>query len=390
MEKDQNASIHNTHKTIEQLRMQLDEMNEMNFDERVLDQYLSAIAEEPEQQCAINVQNAFEKFQRKHKVLMDSMRTDCETLKNKPTHRAHRWGYRLLVIAAAVVVLNALLTVALGSSPVKLIAQWGDQSFRFHQSDFQTSEDGNIIYYPDGSAEDVGGLDGATADSALNRVVTEGMQQVIGMDGLTYYVDSENREHTIGLNGQEFTSAPLGEPGAPDNPYPVDTTPMTDDPDTDVSALGLEKGSSQWDESHSLETFRILNTDIVGTAKAYGIGAKLFPTQFPDGFTQDYIEVQRDHLLNETNFYAVYTNPTSGKTIDVNSSTVHEGYDGATYYKDDRPVENHTAGGVDYYIMHLHETLTAVAHVGNLEIFINGEVTVDEMKKIIDSVYEGE
>ncbi len=58
------------------------------------------------------------------------------------------------------------------------------------------------------------------------------------------------------------------------------------------------------------------------------------------------------------------------------------------YEKDDTPVIEYRAGGVVHYIMSNLGTHHAIWITGNLECSISGRVSVEELKQMIDSIYE--
>ncbi len=299
-------------------------------------------------------------FEAKHS-LMFSMPAD--EAKHQTPARRHRWGYRLMVIAAAIVVLNTLVTVALGSNPFELAAKWGEETFGFfHKSDFQTSDDGNIIYYPDGSSHD--------------------------RHGMGEY-DHETYEPIPGTVVYDFSPVvpdPTAELGSPENPIHLEDNPENF-PETDVSPLGLEKGPSVW--SGYVESFRILNKNVLETVEAFGVTDKLFPTWLPDRFEQEYVEVIRwyepdevDQSDNHIDFFANYVNGDKSFAVSTSPLCLAGGIQ-----KDDRPVITYKAGDIDYYIMHNLDCVTAVALVGEREVMFWGDVTVEEMKKMTDSIY---
>ena len=50
----------------------------------------------------------------------------------------------------------------------------------------------------------------------------------------------------------------------------------------------------------------------------------------------------------------------------------------------------YTANSIDWYIMYNLDYVVASTVVNQREVLFSGPVTVDEMKNVIDSVYEGE
>ena len=60
-----------------------------------------------------------------------------------------------------------------------------------------------------------------------------------------------------------------------------------------------------------------------------------------------------------------------------------------TIEKDDRPeILNDVKENTTWYIMHNLQQINAVALTGNYQVLISAPVSVDEMKSIIDSIYE--
>ena len=322
---------------IDDLQSKLEQMDEFNFDEIVLDEYLEATAEERAPSRPIDVEQSLSNFKQKHAVLIDTLYPSDESAKanTKVRHISKRKLVRgLVVAAAAVMVANATCIVAFGSNMFSMIAQWGDETFSF-RSDFENDDIGGIIYEDrsDGDAE------------------------------------SDDYKGTVSVTGDDSAFYSYQE--------------------SDTSAMGIEKSESEWDESGSIETFYVLNMDIVDAVKAYGINEKLFPTWVPNGFTQDYVKVTRDYFYNQIDFTANYLHEDGTREFAVKSFTLVEGEDGGTTEKDERPVEIYTVHGIDWYIMHNLSRVNAVAMLGNREILFWGDVSIDEMKQIIDSVYEG-
>ena len=61
---------------------------------------------------------------------------------------------------------------------------------------------------------------------------------------------------------------------------------------------------------------------------------------------------------------------------------------GDTIEKDDRPVIEYTKENTTWYIMHNLQQINAVSLTENYQVLISAPVSVDEMKSIIDSIYE--
>ena len=59
-----------------------------------------------------------------------------------------------------------------------------------------------------------------------------------------------------------------------------------------------------------------------------------------------------------------------------------------TIEKDDRPVLEYVKGNTTWYIMHNLEQINAVAMIDQYEVLISAPLSVDEVKEMIDSIYE--
>lgn len=92
-----------------------------------------------------------------------------------------------------------------------------------------------------------------------------------------------------------------------------------------------------------------------------------------------------------TDRFVVYTAYTVGDREFAVQIIVHdtppETYD-VTYQKDTTIEEEYSAGGICHYIVGNNETLSAMWVNGGVEGHIQGELTLDEMQQMIDSIYE--
>lgn len=366
MENPQLNSSAPDHAYIAGLQAKLEQMSESDFDEAVFRAYLDAMGDAAKPEQPIDVEASLVHFRSKHAQLIDRLNESARSVPAKQGGRK-RWGHRLLVVAAAIIVLNAMCIAAFGRDIFEYAAQWCEETFGFFQkSDFVKSEDGNIIYYPDGSSQDRTG-DAGKYDLKTYKPLPQEPVELPQYDA----------------------SAPLG---SDENPLPLpqfEPEPQFASlPDTDVAALGLEKESSEWNMSHTMEYIKIAHTDIHRVVRAFGITDQIFPTRIPEGFTLYEIKVTKDYEDGTTNFCIGYTNPASEYVFSFEARTLTEGRSGGIYEKDDRPVITHTVGEDDWYIMHNLENVYAVALIGNREVSIGGPISVDEMKDIVDSVYK--
>ena len=289
-----------------QLMALLDQVCESGEDALgALQDYLDAHPME-ESAAKPDTEAALRKFEEEHSAVFGARRKS----------RVVRWGYRLCVAAAAIVVLNTLCIFAFGRSMYDYVAMWGAETFGYIMQLANPEK-----YDPD-----------------------------------TYH--NPNEEWVGEL------------------------------PDTDVTALGLAKSESEWNHSHKIETFRILDEDVIEVAAALGIHVPMLPTWIPDGYVLDEILVTKNHVSNSMDLDISYEKSGEEYLFGVSLIAVEEGIENGRIEKDDRPVITFSAGGVDWYIMHNLDNINATTIVNDYLVLLSGPVTVDEMKHVIDSVYE--
>ena len=312
-----------------------------------LEQYLQTQTDAPE----IDTEASLKKFKADHKEFFV-----------KP-HRGRRLCYRICVVAAAVFAAETVFALATGHNPFDYAAMWGAETFGFYRDDFPTSKDGKIIYYPDGSWDD--------------------RTNMPDYDHETYTALPENNE----LEEIDPT-APLG---SEHNPKPIEEKvdpEYADIPDTDLSSVGLQKTDSVWDTSHIIESFDIINADLQTTLHGLGITAPMVPTMLPKEYSLRQINIMKDYFTKGIDILADYPNNTDDTAVGIIITvSMKTEYDHRTIEKDDRAVIEYSKNDTIWYIMHNLQHLNAAAMIDGYEVIISGDIDVDEMKKIIDSIY---
>lgn len=343
--------------TAARLKEQLEQMDETAFDESVFRDYLRELGDTVEPAQPIDVQASLRDFEQKHAVLISQLDRQAQSRKaaSRSAHR-RRLGYRLLLIAAAVAVLNAMCIAAFGRGLGHYTAKWGSETFGFFQGDdFETSSDGKIIYYPDGRIDD--------------------RTNMPDYDHETYTALPENNTSSIEEYAQTL------EPAEKSEPLPE----YADLPDTDLSDIGLQKTESTWDDPHITEWFNIENASLQETLTAMGIKTAMAPSWLPRGYKQARIKVTLDHMLGEDSIHVNYENGQSILFIEI--SKVVDTLTGGIIEKDDRPVIEYTPSDTTWYIMHNLQQINAVMRTADYQVLISAPISVDEMKSIIDSIY---
>lgn len=111
------------------------------------------------------------------------------------------------------------------------------------------------------------------------------------------------------------------------------------------------------------------------------ITEKLVPTWLPAGYAKYDLSVVSTPRVVRIN--AIYKNVDEKLIISIRQTI---GTPANQVEKSDDLLEVHTAKGIDYYIFTNNENLQAKWSVGEFECIIGGNITLDEMKEIINSI----
>lgn len=114
------------------------------------------------------------------------------------------------------------------------------------------------------------------------------------------------------------------------------------------------------------------------------VSVSLAPTWFPEGYILDNIAVEHNPLKNK--YRAIYKNGEQALRI-----TVHGYLDKIPMYVEQSEglVEEYMVSGITYYLFQNNERTQAVWVVDLFECRITGELTIDELKMMIDSIEKG-
>lgn len=133
---------------------------------------------------------------------------------------------------------------------------------------------------------------------------------------------------------------------------------------------------TQLDQDQTLET----------ALKEQGISASVSPTWVPEGFEFSGMKVYDD--ITEPLLSALYENASTDCSIIV-SVIIHQTPKSSIHEKDESPVNTYLTNDVEHYIMKNNKSFTATWLVDNLECTITGQISEDELKAMIDSIYGG-
>ena len=112
--------------------------------------------------------------------------------------------------------------------------------------------------------------------------------------------------------------------------------------------------------------------------------SSIVPTWIPEGFILDKIEKDSSPLRE---IYTVLYLDIS-KELRIQIST-YLSEDIRNLEIENDPVEIYTHNGIDYYVFENEDQLRAVWFVDSYECYISGDVSIDELKMMIDSIQKG-
>lgn len=132
-----------------------------------------------------------------------------------------------------------------------------------------------------------------------------------------------------------------------------------------------------------LKEDQTLNEELAGR----GYSAEVTPQWFPEGFYFSGLKVYDD--LAEPMLTELYENNSNNDVIII-TVNIHQEPKASIHEKDTTNVEVFEVNGIDHYIMKNNDQITAVWFVGELECSITGEVSQDDLKTMIKSIYGSE
>lgn len=112
-----------------------------------------------------------------------------------------------------------------------------------------------------------------------------------------------------------------------------------------------------------------------------GVSEKLVPTWMPEGYTSKDLRIKSSPRVLNVN--AIYEKNGSELIIKIRQTI---GVQAPQVEKNDDFLELYVVDGVEYYIFSNSETLQAAWSIGEFECIIGGNITLEEMKMMIDSI----
>lgn len=108
------------------------------------------------------------------------------------------------------------------------------------------------------------------------------------------------------------------------------------------------------------------------------------PGYIPEGYTLQKVDVEK--FPNVTDITGIYSNQDKLFFYHIELLSSENNMTDVSFGKDDEKVEVYEKDGINYYIMNNLKQKQVVWNVSNVLYNINGELTAEEIKKIIDSM----
>lgn len=133
----------------------------------------------------------------------------------------------------------------------------------------------------------------------------------------------------------------------------------------------------------SEESASSTSMDIPTALKQLGVEEPLFPTWLPDGFLLAEQEIQ---LEDPVVIHASYFNEDRVIMVAIRSIGGHD--QSVTIERDSNESSIYTVNGIDHYIFSNNSQVVSSWQTPGYYVKISGDITFDETKKIIDSIYD--
>lgn len=150
--------------------------------------------------------------------------------------------------------------------------------------------------------------------------------------------------------------------------------------------IGVPPQSELVQPSQPLSDEALSYTSLQEALDAYGIAEVAAPGWLPEGF--ELIEVKVSPTPRLVGFHAAYECGERFLAVSIRQYANAEDASSSIFEKDDTPVTLYEHSGITHYIMSNYDQLTAVWMNGNILYSIHGDLSEEELQRIIDSVYD--
>ena len=132
-------------------------------------------------------------------------------------------------------------------------------------------------------------------------------------------------------------------------------------------------------------------TDLQEALTAYGLNRSVVPKWLPEGFVQIHLDIEAAAKGSLIIFYALYQWEKNPLVIQVNiyledEERVYDSF--GNFQKDEGDPIPYEAGGITHLLTTNAGRPVALWANGPAECYIGGDITMEELKQMIDSIYE--
>jgi len=142
--------------------------------------------------------------------------------------------------------------------------------------------------------------------------------------------------------------------------------------------FGLVDHTASPEQEDALQQF----SDLEITLNSYGVDFPVIPAWIPEGYISMSVSVEQ--ALSWTTVIALLQNNEKYFTIQITISRDQI----VEYEKDGERITSYLTGGIEHYIMTNEGKTVSTWKNDNVECMISGDISPEEMTKMIDSIYE--
>lgn len=121
---------------------------------------------------------------------------------------------------------------------------------------------------------------------------------------------------------------------------------------------------------------------------AYGVQERVAPAWIPDGFAARELVIDELDEGQEIGICVLFENEFGAYLVIDYTNYKGSVLKSGIYEKDDTPVQEYITGGITHYVYQNLESTHAVWYNGTTECSFGGDISVDDLQKMIDSIYE--
>jgi hypothetical protein len=149
-----------------------------------------------------------------------------------------------------------------------------------------------------------------------------------------------------------------------------------------------DSSSDEADVNKEVSSDSQIGAELRQVLQEYGITESVVPSWLPDGFKLvGDVSVQEYPNFDRLEFFAYYES--GDDTCTLSFTKVADSLEGLIYEKTLNSPEIYAVGNVNHYILQNTDSIIAAWYVDDLECSINTTMSESDLKRVIDSIYQG-